>query len=226
MSRVLAVVEGQTEQTFIREVLAPDLGASGVYLSARLVGKPGQKGGLNSYQKARRDIVAVLTQDTGSYCTTMFDYYGLPADWPGYAAAKAVPARNGVEQVEKGLQEDIRLALGSSHAVRLLPYVQLQEFEALLFSDPEALARVIANPSLTKRFQAIVDECGEPEAIDDDPNSAPSKRILGLVPEYQKVVHGALAAQRIGINMMREKCPHFAAWVQELKALRKQESRF
>ena len=34
--RVIAVVEGQTERTFVRDVLAPELG---LMLSARLVGK-------------------------------------------------------------------------------------------------------------------------------------------------------------------------------------------
>jgi hypothetical protein len=218
MSRVLAVVEGHTEQTFVTNVLAPVLGSAGVYVSPRLVGKPGHKGGLRSYQKARKDIVAILKQDAGSYCTTMFDYNGLPTDWPEYAKAKAMPARKAVEQAERALQEDIRAELGSSHAGRLVPYVQLHEFEALLFSDPAALEQVIGQTSLAKKLHSIVKQCGEPEAIDDHAQTSPSKRIIWLVPGYQKVYHGALTVQRIGIAPMREKCPHFAAWVSRLLA--------
>lgn len=39
------IVEGQTEQTFVRELLAPHLGHHGVFAVPRLVGKPGHKGG-------------------------------------------------------------------------------------------------------------------------------------------------------------------------------------
>src|SRR5260221_5145423 len=73
-TRVIAVVEGHTEQPFVREVLAPWLGDRRVYMSARLVGKPGQKGGVGEYTRAKKDIVALLKQP-GTLVTTMFDFY-------------------------------------------------------------------------------------------------------------------------------------------------------
>lgn len=42
---VMVVVEGQTEQTFVRELLAPYLATRHIYLQAALLGKPGHKGG-------------------------------------------------------------------------------------------------------------------------------------------------------------------------------------
>ena len=88
MSRVVAIVEGYTEQAFCREVLAPALGAKGVSLEAQLVGKPGHKGGVRSWESARRDILNALKQQPDRACTTMVDYYGLPGDWPGVRQAK------------------------------------------------------------------------------------------------------------------------------------------
>ncbi len=187
MSRVLALVEGQTEQAFVREVLAPELGARGVFISAALVGKPGHKGGVRSYQSVRKDILASLKQDSGRFCTTMFDYYGLPADWPGVPEAKSLAPRAGVSQIESVLLDDICAQMGGTlHPPRFQPYIQLHEFEALLFCDPETLASVLGSPSLGARLGAVVEPFSDPEMIDDDPKTAPSKRIALLAANYQK----------------------------------------
>ena len=42
---VFVVVEGQTEQTFVRDVLAPWMADKRIYMHAALIGKPGHKGG-------------------------------------------------------------------------------------------------------------------------------------------------------------------------------------
>jgi len=51
---------------------------------------------------------------------------------------------------------------------------------------------------------------------DDDP---PSKRILHAVQGYQKAEDGPFIAERIGLNVMRSKCPHFDEWLKRLEAL-------
>jgi len=56
------VVEGQTEETFVRDVLAPYWGTRGIYAVARCIEtsrKHGRvfKGGGRNYDKLRRDIV-------------------------------------------------------------------------------------------------------------------------------------------------------------------------
>ena len=55
--------------------------------------------------------------------------------------------------------------------------------------------------------------------IDDSRTTAPSKRIEALVPGYQKPVMGTLAAQEIGLQTMREACPHFGQWIARLERL-------
>jgi hypothetical protein len=63
---------------------------------------------------------------------------------------------------------------------RFLPYLQLHEYEGLLFSDPRAFASGIGQPHLTRQFERIRREFASPEEINDDPHSAPSKRVLAV----------------------------------------------
>ncbi|MGH9318961.1 MAG: DUF4276 family protein [Vicinamibacteria bacterium] len=72
---------------------------------------------------------------------------------------------------------------------------------------------------MESKFRHILDASTEPEAIDDNPSTAPSKRIELLAPHFQKTLHGAIAAQRIGVDRMRAACPHFARWLAKLHAL-------
>lgn len=53
---VYIIVEGQTEQTFIRDVLAPEMANKGIYLYPSLIGIPGRKGGGVNFERAKRDI--------------------------------------------------------------------------------------------------------------------------------------------------------------------------
>ena len=219
MSRVIAVVEGQTEQTFVRDVLAPWLGWRGVMLSARLVGKPGHKGG-GSFHRARNDIISLLKQQSDTYVTTMFDFYGMPNSWPGRDDARKLAHPNKAPSIEQAIHEQIGAELGGSFDDdRLIPYVQMHEFEALLFSEPSALSQVMREPDTEEDLQAIRDGFSTPEEINDDPNTAPSKRIESLYGNYQKPFHGRLAATRITVEVMREECPHFNEWIDTLESL-------
>jgi hypothetical protein len=220
MSRVLALVEGRTEQTFIQQILAPALGYRNVHIYPRVIGKPGHKGGVGEFERARNEIVALLRQEPTSFCTTMFDYYGMPDSWPGVAHVKGRPYTEIPRVVEAAIKNKIVATMGASFRPdRFIPYVQMHEFEALLFSDPATLAGAVGSPVLVQRFQSIVNECRACEAIDDGATTAPSKRIAALVPAYQKVVYGAIAAKRIGLAVMRQKCSHFNDWIGQLETL-------
>ncbi len=108
--------------------------------------------------------------------------------------------------------------------VRFLPYLQLHEFEALLFSDPGAFARGIYKPHLTEALQRIRAGFPTPEDINDNIETAPSKRIMKLYAGYRKPLYGSLAALEVGINRMRDECPHFSEWVARIEALAPVES--
>ena len=220
MSRVVAVVEGQTEQDFVRDVLSPWLGARGVFLTARLVGKPGYKGGVGEYPRARTDILVVRKSDPSVIVTTMFDFYGMPASWPGRSQAGQAPHSHKAQLVEKSLRDDISQTMGDSfNTSRFIPYIQLHEFEALLFSGPATVCKVLRAPEKVERIQKVREAFVTPEEINDSPTTAPSKRLESLFADYRKRLHGLIAASRIGIQQMRKECPHFDAWVKTLEEL-------
>ncbi|MCC7386268.1 MAG: DUF4276 family protein [Deltaproteobacteria bacterium] len=216
MIRLVLVVEGQTEQAFVREVLGPALAMRGVYATGRLVGVPGRKGG-NQSAKAERDIALVLSEDRTVRCSTMFDLYGLSPSFPGVAEHHDRPPLERARWIENALLERLRAARGEDAANRFVPYIQIHEFEALLFSDPEKLAQVLEPPSLARQLHALRGGFGSPEDIDRD--QPPSKRILSFHPSYQKVHHGTRAAIDIGVEAMRSECPHFNEWLSRLEAL-------
>jgi len=217
--RLYVVVEGSTEQAFATSVLYPHLLDHGAALTAPLIGKPGHKGGRVNYARARRDVLLFLKQDRNAYCTTLFDFYGRGkgfADVP----ASAATADDKAKAIEHGFHADVVNAMGSNfRPERFIPYVQMHEFEGLLFSEPTELAKGIGVPALSEDFAAMREQFHTPEDIDDGPTTAPSKRIVALAPRYQKVVDGNLVANRIGLPGMRQECRRFDAWIRSLESL-------
>ena len=220
MTRVIADVEGATEKNFVDRVLAPWLAPYGVFLTVRLVGKTGHKGGGLKFSPARSDILLLLKQEPQTIVTTMFDFYGmLPEHWPGRKAAGQVPHDRKAAVVEKGILDAIVGATKGLDPSRFVPYVQMYEFEALLFSRPEVIAEVLDRPEAAEKLEAIRAAVSTPEEINDGDQTHPSQRLESLFPEYRKPVHPVLAAERIGIDAMRAACPHFAEWTARLKDL-------
>ena len=225
MTRLLIHVEGETEETFVNEVLAPHLRDCGFSIvGARLLGNARQRdrrGGIRSWEAIKKDIVRHLKQDGGSASATFVDYYALPASgdgaWPGRAAAASAAFENKATLVESGLLADVGQVMGEGCVGRFIPYVVMHEFEGLLFSDPEAFGTGIGRADLVPKFQAIRDQFASPEEINDSPIMAPSKRIIASIPNYQKPLLGTLAALEIGLEKMRSECPLFDAWVNRLE---------
>jgi len=197
MIRLHAVVEGQTEETFVNQVLAPALAARNVFMDVHCITTGRRKssvfrGGVIQYQHLKTDLTLWMKQDQKpeAWFTTMVDLYALPDDFPGYANCRrhADPVGR-VECLEDGLLADL------SHR-RFIPYIQLHEFEALLFSDPRPFENAFPNnPAVTQKIAAIRSQFPTPEHIDDRRDMAPSKRILAVLPDYKKTVAGVQVAQ-------------------------------
>jgi len=196
---------------FVKEVLSSHFSGLGLYLTPWLAGK---HGGIGRYERDKGDLLKRLKQDHRAFCTTMVDYYGMPTSWPGRETAAGNP-----EAIEQAILADISAEMGEGfNRARFIPYVQMHEFEALLFSDPKALASHLGLAD-ESQVQQIRDQFANPEEIDDDPQTAPSKRISRLDPSYQKPYDGMLIAQRIGLDTMRAECPHFNEWITKLETL-------
>lgn len=219
----IAVVEGPTEQTFVREVLGPWLWSnSRVELVASPAGKPGKKGG-NNYDKAKRDIINHLKNPHFSRVTTFFDFYGMGTSWPGRELSRNKTHARKPKTVEAAIREDVRAVVGDDLIPRFMPYIQMHEYEALLFSETTALPEVMRDEDSKEQLDEIRAEFTNPEEINDSPVTAPSKRIEGIYPYYRKPLHGVLAAKRITVEVMIGECPHFNEWVTALGELGDEE---
>ncbi len=214
MARLHFVVEVQTEETFVKDLLAPSLGERSVFADARRVttGRKGgtiYRGGYSCYGHLQRDLKLWMREDRNPNCwfTTMVDLYRIPNDVPGYEESRTIadPVKR-VEFLERKLKADI----GDS---RLVPYIQLHEFEALLFSDPDSFSTAFPDSAdKIADLARIRQQAVSPECIDDGPETAPSKRITDLFPRYKKVVDGLIIARETGLPRLRAECPHFNEW--------------
>jgi hypothetical protein len=209
MIQVLALVEGDTEEQFVSKVLGGALNSDCFHI------RPINWHGITRYAAARRELVQFVK--TGPHTiTTMFDYYGLPMDWPGRREAQGMAHGKNVRHVEREILADIA---GDDLALRqkFIPYIQYHEFETLLFCDPAVVAGLMGSQRKAYELQAVVDQFGgDVERIDDDHNTCPSRRLQGFFPEYQKPLHGRMAIERLGLSAVRGRCSHFDEWFGKL----------
>lgn len=220
MTIVHIICEGQTEEEFVKSILVAPFAAKGIYLMPGLIGRPGHKGGNFKFDRLYPDIKRRLLADKNCYCTTFFDFYGLPESFPGKRLVdpqSSIESKAGV--IETELTTQLTEKIGSDAMRRFIPYVQMYEFEALLFSSPERMALGMDRVELTSDFEQILAEFETPEHINNSVQTAPSKRIDNLVHGYEKPLLGTLAALEIGLERMREQCVLFDAWLSKIEAL-------
>ena len=216
--KILILVEGLTEESFVKHVLAPHLSTFDKYLIPTIITtkkvKVGAdfKGGISNYKQVKSHLARLLSDSNASLVTTMLDYYGLPSCFPGREKLAGSDALSRALHVESEFDKDI-------NSPKFLPYLSLHEFEALLFSDTKELANTILKPGLADEFHKIRGKFHSPEDINDDPVTAPSRRILSVCPEYNKPVYGRLVAERIGLANIRKECAHFNGWISRMESL-------
>jgi len=213
MTRINIICEGSTEEAFVNKILAPHFLTKGIVVTPRNLGKG------DSYDKMRYNILQWMKEENGAYVTTLIDLYGMNKGFPGYLANKHKQPYDKVQAIEAAVNEDI--AKEGLDQSMFIPHFQLHEFEALLFSDPDLLQEWLSldRPIKADTFKSINDGFPSPEHINDSPQTAPSKRILGAVPSYSKVAEGVLIAEDIGLEKIRGACKHFDGWMTELEGL-------
>jgi hypothetical protein len=215
MKRCLILVEGPTEEGFVKDLLVPmfaplDFHLTPIVLTTKKIKSGGKfKGGVTSYAKMRADLARLLP-DTGALVTTMIDYYGLPTDTPGMVSRPVSSPAHRVRHVEEAIHKDL------ASPRNLIPFLALHEFEALLFTDPAITAAVIPAPEKASELAAIAGGLA-PEDINEHVDTAPSKRLLRVFPTFKKTLHGPIAAERIGLAAIRARCPHFNGWLSRLE---------
>lgn len=218
MAKLLILVEGQTEEAFIKNLLAPHLVSRNVIAipvivaTKRLLTGDKRRGGYVPYSRLRAEILRLLNDSSATCVTTMLDYYGLAPEFPGRETPKGKTAMEKVAFVEQAWAADI------NHQ-RFLPYLALHEFEAMLFTDPAIIANSFGQPAFQTHLQNIRTSFPSPEDINDHEETAPSKRLGRIFPGYNKPFYGELIAERIGIERIRVDCAHFANWLTKLESI-------
>jgi len=211
--RLCVICEGQTEARFTVTCLQPHLLTLGILAyPAMLKTRPSRKGGGHvSVERVAKHIQLEYAHSDAQ--TTLLDYYGF-RDVQGRTKA----------QLEQAILEQASRLIQNFDPRFIIPYIQIHEFEALLFSDIEQFKWVVDGWDEKKktRLQAVRAAFASPEDIDDGPDTAPSKRILKIFNggEYSKVEHGPLIAEAIGLSCIREHCRNFNAWLSRLEDLR------
>ena len=211
MIRLCIVVEGLTEEVFVNDVLTPhllrfDVEVVGIQIGQ---GRRSRKGGNVSVQR----IVEDWRHNRRSFqaLTTLVDFYGF----------RNRPAGD-VGEVEAAIDKAAEEAIGPRNWREdlMFSYVQRHEFEALLFSRVDAFEALgIAKTEGVQELAKVRKSFRIPEDINDSSATAPSKRIIRVLPGYSKSEYGPLVAAEIGLDTIRQECPRFGQWVSRLEAL-------
>lgn len=172
MKRLFIVVEGQTEEAFVKELMVPYFIQNGIYDVRPVIiqTSKGHKGGFVNYEHLKNDILRLLkSQGQDVVVTTFVDFFRCP-ELPNQKDIEALPSHiKRVEEMEKSISGDI-------NDWRFIPYIQLHEFEALLFSSINGFEMYFED-QVSNEIQGIIDSFDNPEEINSTPETAPSKKI-------------------------------------------------
>ena len=210
MKTVIIICEGPTEEVFCSNLLSQYLQNS-CRIEIRLLG-----GNCNS-QRIKDMVEKALKQQKNALVTTFFDYYGMKTkkfpNWKETVGINKANVRERIEILESGMLEEI----DSNLRYRFIPYVQLHEFEALLFNNIEVFDEMFEFEQYDRaELLNIFNEFPDPEMIDQGTETSPSHRLIKIIPAYRKVIQGNAIAEKIGIEQIRQKNKHFNDWIEQL----------
>ena len=218
MKRLIIIGEGQTEQSFCNDVLKPYFLKKNIVVFNPTIKK--SKGGIVVWEKLKKQIETHLKQDSCVFVTLLIDYYGIKDkhEFPKWNESKTIinkPDR--MDFLEKEMYDRIDYSLRN----RFIPYIQLHEFEALLFSDKDVFEKSFEIDEFADYNYLLktISDFSNPEDINDRPDTAPSKRLERIIRDYRKVIYGSAIAQDIGLHKIMLKCPRFKAWIQLLESV-------
>lgn len=211
--RLIIVVEGKTEEEFVNELLRPYFYSFGLYniTAIKIQTSKGFKGGFVNYQHLKRDILRLL-HEPNTLVTTFVDYFRIPTSLPNYDNCIKLPqVGDRIVCLEASMKSDI------GYQDRFIPYIQQHEFESLLFTKSESFSTYY-DSKIVSAIEKIAEQYDNPEDINDNPNTAPSKRLLSIITNYKKVTDGNLIALETGIEQILAKCPRFCTWIEKLQS--------
>ncbi len=216
MKRILIICEGPTEVEFCKDVLVPHFLARNIHIQTPLIKKSG--GGIVHWGTLHKQIQTHLQQDASCRVTTLIDYYGIHEkhQFPNWKLAHTKVDKN--ERMCL-LEQGMKLTFEDTHRHRFVPYIQLHEFEGLLFNTIDVFVQLLTAEEFLDKPALVqtLENYPNPELINDTPENAPSYRLERYIKGYKKIVYGAILAQTIGLNRIRSKSPRFNQWITTLE---------
>ena len=212
MIRLAVSVEGQTDEAFVKSVLAPHFQPLGVEPTPILLGSArgsGVGGGNVNMERLTTEMATLYW--SFDVVTSLVDYYG-------FHGKGGKPIDDLEQELNRQIQSNVS---GQWDQRKVIPNVQRHEFEGLLFSNVNAFAAAMPGVPdwAIEQLGAIRTQFLTPEDINDNENTAPSKRIIDLIPSYRKRLHGPLVAGETGLAVLRHQCPRFNNWIERLESL-------
>lgn len=222
MTEVIVFAEGQTEEQFIKRVIAPSLRSAQIFIKPQMLKTSREaSGGAISFDRLKFNARNTLRQYPNAVLSTFLDLYALETNFPAYQDAKSKPdIYTQTAYLENALHQAIVEHVGC-RPERFIPHIQPYEFEGLLFSNVAALCDIEPtwHTSLAK-LSAVRISFETPEHINDSYETKPSRRLANILqPKYQKKRHGPLCAERITLPVMEAECLHFSVWMDKLRLL-------
>jgi hypothetical protein len=215
MRRLIIIVEGDTEKEFVNTILRPYLNNHKIFNIDCFKIKH-SKGGLNKYEHVKKDILNCI-YESNILITTLVDYYALPKDFPEFKKSLSIIDKNErLTFLERSIKEDIEKSQNQTFE-NLQPYIQLHEFEALIFSSMIGIeALFTCSQADFVALNKIFNQYSNPEEINENKLTAPSKRLLMHIKGYDKIIDGVMIIDEIGIETVLAKCPRFSEWVKSI----------
>ena len=214
MKRLIIICEGPTEQAFCNDILREHFLPKGILLDAPTIKH--SNGGIVAWETLKKQIITHLNE--GNCIVSLFvDYYRIrdSYNFPGWRNRKSI---TDIYDRMRYLFEQMSLDIDINLRSRFIPYIQLHEFEGLLFSDISVFPNNFTKDELDfSLLETAVKSAHTPEEINNGPNTAPSERLKRAIKGYDKIVYGSCLASDIGLKTIREKCILFNEWIEKLE---------
>ena len=216
MKRLVIIAEGETEESFVNNILCPFFCSKGIYNSIQCFKTKHSHGGMSKYSYIKKDILNII-YEKDVVVSMMIDFYRLPSDFPGFNDLKVTQTHqeqaNLLETRIKKDLEDTQKQLFDN----FIPYIQLHEFEALVFASISGIDSLFERSEMDYNgLMNVIQQYPNPEDINNHPDTAPSVRLKKLISGYNKVLHGIDIINTVGMAELLEKCPRFKTWIESM----------
>lgn len=218
MKRVIIICEGETEREFCKTLLATYFAKKNIHIQAPLIKR--SMGGIVRWPILKKEIENYLKENS-VFVTMLIDYYGLYSKFkfPGWEDSLKITDKSArMDFLEESMKNDIDEPVRH----RFIPYLQLHEFEGLLFNEIGIFYEQVPKDELvgiTELEQTFKDYPDNSEMINDNPATSPSHRLKRIIKGYNKVLYGHYLAEAIGLERMKNKSPRLSVWLRNIEKM-------